>query len=126
VHLRDEINDTYNFAWDRLGAEQPARLELRILADECPDGRRTWTLCTAWFDGKPFMVANSSGRDGDEYYNRWVTDAGLLHSMVEYLRTFIPQQAAETVDPDKVIPDMTEFYNATLHDYYDVAKQAKK
>lgn len=126
VHLQGEL-DNYDLDWDKLQAEQPPRLEVRYLADACPDGRRTWTLGTAWFDGKPFMVANSSGRDGDEYYNRWITDAGRFRSMVEYLSTFVPHPAAtDIVGPDKVIPGMTEFYSATLHDHYDVAQQAGK
>lgn len=102
-------------------------IEIRTLADECSDGRRTWTLETIWFKGRPVMVVNSSGRDGDEYHNRFITDRESFEDMVSYIRSFCNEtQPEDRVSADTVIPGMTEFYNATIHRYYDVDKQEKK
>lgn len=124
THLRDEID-----AWaiDTNKLEETKLIEIRDLADECEDGRRTWTLETIWFNGMPVMVVNSSGRDGDEYFNRYITDRQLFESMVSYIRTFSEPDSVEgVVDIDAVIPDMTEFYHATIHKYYDMKNQKRR
>ena len=124
VHLANEIP-----AWsvDTQSAEAEEQIEIRVLADECEDGRRTWTLETVWYRGLPVMIVNSSGRDGDEYHNRYVTDAHQFERMLEFLRAFCKNDGIDGLvnNVDKVIPDMTEFYGATIHDYYDVEKQEK-
>jgi hypothetical protein len=125
LHLENEI--PYGDV-DTNAAEAEEQIEIRVLADECEDGRRTWTLETVWFCGNPVMVVNSSGRDGDEYHNRYITDLIQFENMLKFLRAFCKNNEIEglVIDLDKTIPDMTEFYNATLHDYYDVEKQEKR
>lgn len=124
VHMREEID---SFDLDSDAIENDAQVELRVIADRCPDGRRTWTLETVWFKGFPVMVVNSSGRDGDEYHSRWVTDLERFMEMITYMKTFMTNHEVEgLVSPDTIIPAMTEFYNATIHDYYDVEKQEEK
>jgi len=120
VHLANEI-DQYQFDSD--AAEEEGRVVIKTIADICHDGRRTWTLETVWLDGEPVMVVNSSGRDGDEYHSRFITNLELFTRMVNYLRTFVRGQIDGYVQEDMVIPAMTEFYGGTIHDFYDVTEQ---
>jgi uncharacterized protein YutE (UPF0331/DUF86 family) len=47
--------------------------------------------------------------------------------MVRYMKEFIKSWEVEgLISEDTVIPAMTEFYNGTIHDYYDVEKQVAK
>jgi hypothetical protein len=124
VHLSEDVS---HFDLDFDAVEKTQRVEIRTLADHDYDGRRVWTLQTVWFDNKPVMVVNSSGRDGDEYHERWITDAQLFGELVTFLRTFTPQRDVDGfVKADAKIPGMTEFYNHTIHDYYDVEAQRPK
>jgi hypothetical protein len=125
VHLSGEVN---YFGIDLDAVEKTQRMETRTLADHDYDGRRGWTLQTVWFDGKPVMVVNSSGRDGDEYHERWITDAGQFGRLVVFLKSFTSEPGGSTdfVKADAKIPAMTEFYSHTIHDYYDVEAQEPK
>jgi len=124
LHLRNEV-DTFDFDWKGFAAEK--RVEVRTLADVCEDGWRTWTLQTVCFDGLPVMVVNSSGRDGDEYHNRYITAPHLFAELVVFARKFQSHpEAGDFVNAEATIPDMTEFYGSTLHDFYDVASQSPK
>ena len=124
VHLRNEI-DSYDLADGAI--EESKRFETRTLVDHDYDGRRGWTLQTVWFDGKPVMVVNSSGRDGDEYHDRWITDGKTFAEMVSWLRTFQPETAdTGFVEASKPIPEMTEFYGHTIHEYYDTETQESR
>jgi len=120
VHLSAEVS---YFDMDHDAAEAAKRMETRTLVDHDYDGRRGWTLQTVWFDGMPVMVVNSSGRDGDEYHDRWITDLAAFGKMVAWLRTFTPPEELGYAEADAKIPAMTEFYNHTIHDYYDVERQ---
>jgi len=73
------------------------------------------------------MVVNSSGRDGDEYSERFITDGDTFAAMVRFLQEFI-EDATVTgfVKANAIIPAMTEFYGRTLHDFYDVVTQTPK
>jgi len=123
VHLPDELS---YFEMDHDAAVAANRMETRTLVDHDYDGRRGWTLQTVWFDSEPVMVVNNSGRDGDEYHDRWITDLGAFGKMVAWLRTFAPPDNLGYVEADAKIPGLTEFYNHTIHDYYDVERQELK
>ncbi len=120
VHLQNDV-EWYEFNYD--AAEEEGRVVIKTIADICHDGRRTWTLQTVWLDGEPVMVVNSSGRDGDEYHSRFITNLELFTRMVNYLRTFVRGQVDGYVQEDMAIPAMTEFYGGTIHDFYDVTEQ---
>lgn len=125
VHLSAELSSYHNVSEDKL--LESKRFETRTLVDHSYDGRRTWTLQTVWFDNQPVMVVNSSGRDGDEYDNRWITDGANFHNMVSYLNSLIERdEDSDFVKADAVIPAMTEFYNGTIHDFYDVVTQTPR
>jgi len=124
VHLRDEIGNGFDLDLDAV--EKTQRMETRTLVDHDYDGRRGWTLQTVWFDNKPVMVVNSAGRDGDEYHERWITDPELFGELVTFLKSFMSEDTTGFVKADAKIPAMTEFYNHTIHDYYDVEAQEPK
>jgi hypothetical protein len=117
--------DTYGL--DHEAVEATKRIEYRELAYHSPDSYRTWELGSIWLDGKPIMVVNNSGRGGDEYSERWITDAALYSEMIVFLRQFIAHsEVTGFVKADTKIPAMTEFYGNTIHDYYDVDTQEAK
>src|SRR5271157_5734451 len=89
VHLSDDVANYYDLATNEI--EETQRMETRTLVDHDYDGRRGWTLQTVWFDNKPVMVVNSSGRDGDEYHERWITDPEQFAALVTFLKSFAPQ-----------------------------------
>lgn len=121
VHLNDEVSP-YDLDLDVVEAEK--RIEVRELVNHDFDGRRVWMLRTIWFDGKPVMVVSASGRDADEYHDRWITDGNQYADMIRYLRSFTPQtQERGFVEASAKIPAMTEFYGSTIHDFYDVKQQ---
>jgi hypothetical protein len=124
VHLQEV--DYYDLDTDKIEATR--RFEVRTLVDHDYDGRRTWTLETVWFDSKPVMVVNSSGRDGDEYHERWITDGAAFGDLIVFLNSFrkTDEQSGDFVKASDVIPAMTEFYNHTIHDYYDVERQESR
>lgn len=119
-----------NFDFDKDASatiELAGRMETRTIVDHDYDGRRGWTLQTVWFDGKPVMVVNSSGRDGNEYHERWITDGEAFGHLVSWLQTFtLRKEITGYVKADAVLPAMTEFYGHTIHDYYDVKIQEQK
>lgn len=127
LFLQIHVPEVFTWDVDLKAAEAEKRIEVRTLADECSDGRRTWTLQTIWFMRNddinvPVMVVNSSGRDGDEYHGRWVTNQQRFAAMLGFLRGFARDES-DIVSDDKIIPEMTEFYGATIHDFYDTEKQ---
>lgn len=99
-------------------------IDIRYLANVCFDGRRTWTLATVWYKHSPVMVITSSGRDGDEYHERYVTDSVVFHQLLYCF--WIHQTGPAVIDANVPLAELTEFYNATLHDFYDVESQTKK
>jgi hypothetical protein len=123
VHL-PEI-DSYEIDFD--GVEAGRKMETRTIVDKDFDGRRGWTLQTVWFEGSPVMVVNSSGRDGDEYHERWITDVAQFGKLLTWLQRFIPRtEITGYVNLEAVIPAMTEFYGHSIHDFYDVEKKVAK
>ena len=121
------IQEINNWDLQHEDAEAKKRIEIRQIAFDCPDGRRTWELDTIWFDGKPVMVVNSSGRDGDEYSERFITDGDSYAAMVRFLQEHVEGDTVTGfVKADAIIPAMTEFYGRTIHDFYDVVTQTPK
>jgi hypothetical protein len=123
IHL-PEI-DSYELDFD--GVEAGQKMETRTIVDKDFDGRRGWTLQTVWFESSPVMVVNSSGRDGDEYHERWITDVIQFSKLLTWLQRFIPRtEITGYVNLEAVIPAMTEFYSHSIHDFYDVENQTLK
>jgi len=104
--------DECDFYYDKCQEEE--RIEIKFYKDFCFDGRRTWTLGSIWFEGKPLMVFRNAGREGIDHYSRFITNQELYHDMVAYLRSFCIDQDLEVYDPDEDIEDLESFYGNTL------------
>lgn len=86
------------------------------------DGRRYWRLATVWFDGKPVMVTQNAGREGDDHARRFITDAEAYKDMVQYIDHECVKQNLvniESHDPDADIDGLETFYGNTLRGYFE-------
>jgi hypothetical protein len=90
------------------------RFELRFYRRHNYDGRRVWWLYALWFDGKPVMILQNAGREGDDHYRRIVTDASRLGLAVSLLRAHLAMPEIEVVDPTKDVDGLCEFYGDRL------------
>lgn len=99
--------------------ESAARIQLRYLACVGFGSDEAWKLATLWFDDKPVAILTQQGEDG---YSAYTTDRESLYQMVEWVRSLAPRpkEGGGDVDPDKPMEALTEFWNHTLHDFYDV------
>lgn len=81
------------------------------------DGRRFWRLAGVYFDGKPVMITQNAGREGDDHRERFITDHAHYTQMVAYLMTLNQakfEKPADVVGIDDEIPGLTEFYGNSL------------
>lgn len=77
------------------------------------DGNRTVTLSSLWLDDKPFCLFHESGRGGDEYTERFITDKALWFEFVQRLILIQDEnELCDFVDSDKKI--IREVYNHTI------------
>lgn len=114
-NLRYFVPDCYDIDW-----EKNTRIVLKYYADYSFDGRRVWYLYSVWFDDKPVMVCQQSGRDADEYTKKFVTAPKLYVEMRAYIRSlsFVPE--VEDVYSDNYDgKELTEFYDNRLESFYD-------
>lgn len=81
---------------------QEGRLEVRNLVHDYIDGSRFRSMVTVWFDGQPVFIVQNAGRGGDDWRNRWVTDAPRYWALVSYLLSMFAklEQSDDFVDPD--------------------------
>jgi hypothetical protein len=110
--------------FDNLKKGDMERVEVRYYAAHDYDGRRVWVMFSVWLDGKPFMICQEAGREGDDYKDRLITDAALyaeavlyLHSLYEYPED--DPTARDVIDPDEDVPGLEAFYDNSLWDFYD-------
>ncbi len=99
-------------------------VELRVYKDHWFDGRRFWRLASVWFDGKPVMVIQNAGREGDDYVGRFITDVDVYKDLVKYVKSLIPPNEVEVskkdvVDPTLNVKCLTCFYGNELDDPFD-------
>lgn len=100
-------------------ADPLERVELRVHAEHWQDFRRFWRLWTVWHDGKPVMVCQNAGREGDDYQRRYITDPKLYEEALLYVRSLIPIRVlAESerafTDESLDIGDALTFYGQDL------------
>lgn len=95
------------------------RVEIRVLEFVNFDGRRIWQLATVWYLGKPFMILQSAGREGDDHAERFITDEGVFWSCCVYLQSLVDTPHADTINPDIPIAALTTFYGRTLGDNHE-------
>ncbi len=97
------------------------RIEIRFLKDWCFDGRRVWQLATVWFEGKPVMVTQNAGREGDDHSERFVTDADGLMAMCSHIKQLIQIEGGRptVVGADEQVAGLTEFYGNKLEGHFE-------
>jgi hypothetical protein len=98
------------------------RVELKFYKDFNFDYRRIWALASVWFDGKPFMIVQNAGKEGDNHYKRFVTDEATYKEALKYLSSivlFADKPVEDVVDADADIPNLTSFYSHTLDGYFE-------
>lgn len=92
------------------------RVKIKIIKHVNFDSRRFWRLATVWFDGKPVMVIQNAGREGDDHADRFVTSHKRYVKMIAFIKTLHPDdyEVDNLVDENQEIPELTEFYSNDL------------
>jgi hypothetical protein len=84
---------------------------------DCQDGRRYAILGSLWFEGKPFAVVESAGREGGDHVEVVITDSATLEAADLFIKQHCRYEGNlpyEVKDPDKPIEDLGKFYG---HDF---------
>jgi hypothetical protein len=93
------------------------KIEIRYYKDFYFDQRRFWRLASVWIEGKPVMIIQNAGREGDDHAKSFITDATQYSALIKHLATLTKPLAGKienVVDPDIEIPDLTKFYGNEL------------
>lgn len=112
-HLSELGYDGFEFPYD---LESP-RMEVRWIKDWWDDHRRFWRVGTVWLDQKPVMIIQNAGREGTDWFRRYITDPELFWELcahINSLRPFRHDDLDGVVDPDCKIAELTKFYNHDL------------
>jgi hypothetical protein len=89
-------------AWQAM--TEDGLLTVRQVAYHDCDGERTVGLYTLWFKGEPVGIFQSSGRGGDEYVDRWITDAAAYAVVAQYVRTKLASDELKDFhDPERMV-----------------------
>lgn len=89
-----ELTNTYETEFNGYDAlegleEFNDKIEIRYHVDHNFDGRRVWTLATVWYDNHPVMAIQNAGREGDDHYERFISNKALFEDMVLYIVTLV-------------------------------------
>jgi hypothetical protein len=97
------------------------RIETRFVKHFNFDERRFWRLATVWFDGKPVIVIQNAGREGDDWSKRFITDADAYKGMLVHLAELSAQLIAppESLPADQEIENLDSFYGNSLGGYFE-------
>ena len=98
------------------------RIKVRIYKDFNFDGRRFWRIASIWIDDIAVMIVRNAGREGDDFYDRFITNQEAYGEMVSHLSELrIPDEhdLKELVDKDADIPNLTDFYGNDLDGHFE-------
>jgi len=98
------------------------RIKVRIYKDFNFDGRRFWRIASIWIDDIAVMIVRNAGREGDDFYDRFITNQEAYREMVSHLSELrIPDEhdLKELVDKDTDIPNLTDFYGNDLDGHFE-------
>ena len=102
------------------------RIEFHIYKDFNFDGRRFWRLCGVWYKGKPVMILQNAGREGDDYSESFITDFIQYKRMTKYLRKHATMHDDTKEDDERIVDPsvdmgikLTEFYGNELDGYFE-------
>lgn len=93
------------------------RAEIRFIKDFCFDGRRVWQLAVVCFDGKPAMITQNAGREGDDHARRFITDRDGVLALAGYINSLRPVEMIREDDNSRLI-GLDQDY-AFLDEFYD-------
>lgn len=99
------------------------RIEIRVYKDFWSDHRRFWRLASVFFDGKPVMIIQNAGREGDDHHQRYLLDFEAYGAMIAHALSLFPDHVSRTNDHivtsiDGDIKGLTEFYGKELDGYF--------
>lgn len=122
-HVPEVVEDIASKLRFKEFPQDPARLEIRYVQHHDFDFCRFWRLATVWFDGKPVMVLQNAGREGDDWARRIVTDGALYKEMLAYIWTFAMLElkkdasavSVAVVDPAADYKNIESFYGYGLN-----------
>jgi len=98
--------------------EKDQRVLIKVYKEHQYDSRRFWRLASVWFDNEPIMIIRNAGREGDDHADRFITNSKQYYKLVSYLSV----SELPAYDPDKDIPNLTQFYN----DSFDIEEDIKE
>ena len=78
------------------------------------DSIRVWYVGVVCVDGKPCMVFQNAGREGDDEFNRWVFDGAVYVELVRRLTGRNTVRTLGLTNIDWNVPDLANFYGLTL------------
>jgi hypothetical protein len=104
--------DFFDVDYEKLDAQTRLAVKVHGYYD-CQDGRRYAILASVWFDGRPFAIVQSGGREGDDHVLVIVTS----HNVLCAVERFFAEKLIRTdnrdndVPEDEDIPNLCKFYN---------------
>lgn len=96
---------------------------VKVLKDFNFDSRRYWRICVVCLHDFPVMIIQNAGREGDDYYDRFIVDPDRYKELVRLISSLIrvdiePENLQDVVSLDEDIPSLTEFYGNELDGYF--------
>lgn len=89
------------------------------------DYRRFHRLASVWYKGKPVMVIQNAGREGDDHKKRWVTDEATYLEMIGYILSLLPItkfNRADFISSTEDIGDIQNFY----YEYLKIGEKTER
>ena len=111
----DHLPEVEDSLWDL--QDKNTKAEIKTLKDFDFDGRRCWSLRTVWFEGKPFMITQNAGREGDDHRQRFITDVEVYKKFVDYVKSLTNTQEyylEDVIEVDEDYPNLINFYGNDL------------
>jgi hypothetical protein len=99
------------------------KIEIKYYKNHCFDGRRVWILASVWYEGKPVMIIQNAGREGDDHSKRFITDKETYIEMVNYIKTLILpvfSEKEDVYDKEEEIEGLDSFYGYSLNGHFDI------
>lgn len=96
------------------------RIDKRVYYYLNIDHRRYVELASIWFDGKPVMITQNAGREGDDHKERFITDLPLYMELLKYLMEIHANSLTDqsvfggVLDKDADTASLTTFYGDIL------------
>lgn len=127
-----ELGSVWQDSSDVLDALAAAgRLTVTELICDNIDGRRYVSMHTLRLDGKPFMVVQNAGREGDDHRKRWVTDKEAFQQALSHLTVHMAEtddEVADLVDPGAPmwVDEVLFFYSTDFSGRFGFEAEAKR